>query len=470
MNLRYTTLITASMLAVAGTAVSGQSQTRPQSQTQTQSQPQTQRQAHTSAQSIQIAERLSAVQSGLYRAIAIAETYANGVAIGVRLAADQPLVTRQDRMDLDSRASGGSSDRGGAERIDSDRDSQTDIQRRSDEDRERQADDQQRRYEDRERQTDRQQLRPEDQDRRADQRQEQRTNWRDAPSSPLFAVVTCVVDGTHVRDVVIDMATNTVIGVHATEHRGSEQADLRWDSGDERYYSRDQAPSTDTVALYRASELMGATVRGAAGETLGEFDDLAIDPETNRVVYGVLRRGGLLGMGESRHAIPSSELTPPRSGRIVLGLSENHFENTSGFDNSSWPTKAETRLIRDGSVQAAAAPSATRIVKASDIIGRNVECSDGNGLGEVTDLIIEPRTGRVVYAVVKSDRGHMPVPMSSLTKSGDNYVLPMRMDELRSMPTLDVNSDPNWNDDSWNRRIHDSYGAKYETFSVSDGR
>ncbi|TVQ57629.1 MAG: PRC-barrel domain containing protein [Phycisphaerales bacterium] len=378
-------------------------------------------------------------RSGLHSAIAIAEMHSNGVAIGVRLSTNQDLITGQGRP--------------------------TGQQQSRPADRDRPTSQQQPRPGDQDRPTSQQPTRPADQDRQTGQ-QSTRSGDQDrqsGQSGQLFAIVTCVVDGTRVRDVIIDMGNNSVIGIQTAEFRGSQQHGLD--------YERDYDSSSGAASYARASDLMNATVRNRADKKLGDIDDLAIDPDANRVVYGVLRRGGFMGIGESRYAISSNQLAPLRNGRIMLDMDESRFENVSGFSNSDWPTKAESRLVASGTTQDTDdAPTAKRVVKASNIIGENVQCRDGNTVGKISDLIVEGRNGRVLYAIVNSNRGHMPVPMGALNKTDDKYTLPMSMNQLRSMPTLDTDRDQNWSDASWNRRIHEGYNTKFETASARDDR
>lgn len=294
-------------------------------------------------------------------------------------------------------------------------------------------------------------------------------------SSPLYAIVTCVIDRTKVRDVVVDMENGTVMGVQTASFRNNDRANTGNRSADGRDYdseydSDSDATSGAALGFARASDLMNASVSNKADENLGDIDELAIDPDTNRVVYGVLRRGGFLGMGESRYAIPCSELSPLRNGHIVLDLDESRLESFSRFDNDNWPTQAEPELTGRRTTQATDAPAAKRIVKASKIIGTKIHSSDGNTVGEISDLVIESRTERVLYAVVHTDRGHMAVPMARLKKTNETYTVPMSMEQLRAMPMLDTTRDPNWSDETWNRRNHESFGAQFETAAVRDDR
>jgi sporulation protein YlmC with PRC-barrel domain len=58
---------------------------------------------------------------------------------------------------------------------------------------------------------------------------------------------------------------------------------------------------------FRASKLIGMTVRNAAGESIGDINEIVLqkDGEVGAVIIGV---GGFLGLGEREVAIPFSQL------------------------------------------------------------------------------------------------------------------------------------------------------------------
>lgn len=296
---------------------------------------------------------------------------------------------------------------------------------------------------------------------------QQSPEFIDSQGDELFAVITCVIDQARVREIIVDMRDNSIVGVYAMDalRNGND-----FTSDDSSRYER-EATQTRSAANVRASDLMNATARTADGKRIGDIDELAIDPDSNRVVYAVLRRGGFLGMGESRFAIPTSELSIPHDGRMHTSLTETDFEGESGFENNNWPTRADQQWARTERADGTPAPAARRIVKATNIIGSSVECRDGNELGKIKDLIVEPRSGRVVYAIVNSSSGYLPVPMEVLRAKGDRggYSMPMTMTELRDRPTIQANRDPNWNDTAWNRSIYESYGLTIdERYPQSD--
>jgi sporulation protein YlmC with PRC-barrel domain len=108
----------------------------------------------------------------------------------------------------------------------------------------------------------------------------------------------------------------------------------------------ESASTTDRV--YRASQLIGATVSNAQGEKLGQIEDVVIDPVDADVAYAVLSFGGFLGMGEKYFAIPWNALTINTDAEgeldyLVLGVDKDTLQNAPGFDKSNWPNMASLR-------------------------------------------------------------------------------------------------------------------------------
>lgn len=58
---------------------------------------------------------------------------------------------------------------------------------------------------------------------------------------------------------------------------------------------------------FRAGKIKGTGVRNAVGQHVGEINDLVIDVESNRILYGILGDGGFCGMGVSQFVIPWEE-------------------------------------------------------------------------------------------------------------------------------------------------------------------
>lgn len=461
MKNRHTTIIAASILLMAGAAASAQTANdRPRT-------------------AIQNAAQLTSADITLVDAIGIAEKQTGGVAIAIRLTTDinefrdEPGADRwrsegrdQTSTDAERTNSRTAADaRRTAERTDSDGE-RTNTRTNPDEDR--------------------------------TSNRTTREGWGETGASdtraqqrPMFAVVTCVVDRSKIRDVYVDLAKKSVVLVR-TPH-AQDSAGLY----DQTRGDTDSAQSRRTFV--RASDLMNSAVRNTRGEKLGDIDELAINPETNHVVYGVLRRGGFLGMGESRYAISTSEFHNAADRHITLRIDESDFDDQSGFKNNDWPLHANAKWSSGADSQRsttqdaqrsraedsqrsrtedaqrsraedrteARTPTAKRIVKASDIIGSELRCSGDEEVGTISDLVVEPSTGRIAYAIVETDRGEIAVPIESIRSKGDDYSVMKTSEQMRLMPTIRRDRDPDWGDESWNRGMKQSYGSPEKSETIS---
>ena len=87
-----------------------------------------------------------------------------------------------------------------------------------------------------------------------------------------------------------------------------------------------------------ASTLNGDSVRNAAGEDLGNVDEIMIDIPSGRVAYAVLSFGGVLGMGNKLFALPWSALQVDEDEKcFILNVDKATLESAPGFDKNNWP-------------------------------------------------------------------------------------------------------------------------------------
>ncbi|WP_347986489.1 PRC-barrel domain-containing protein [Methylomonas sp. AM2-LC] len=104
-------------------------------------------------------------------------------------------------------------------------------------------------------------------------------------------------------------------------------------------------------------------------------------------------------------------------------------------------------------------------VKASSIIGSKVINSKGENLGDIKEIVIDPRLGRIAYAVI-SFGGFLSlgeklfaIPFSALDYSLQNseYVLNVSKERMESAPGFDTKHWPTMDDEQWNRDIYKYY-------------
>ncbi|WP_372397246.1 PRC-barrel domain-containing protein [Azospirillum sp. HJ39] len=106
-----------------------------------------------------------------------------------------------------------------------------------------------------------------------------------------------------------------------------------------------------------------------------------------------------------------------------------------------------------------------RAIAADDLEDAKLRSPDGNDLGSISELIIDPGTGRVAYAVVELGGflgigdADFPVPWALFAPSGDGYVLNVPKDTLTNAPRFDDKNRPNMNDRQWAMAVHTYYGV-----------
>lgn len=234
----------------------------------------------------------------------------------------------------------------------------------------------------------------------------------------------------------------------------------------------------------RASKLIGKNVENAQGENLGEIKDLIVDVGNQRVQYAVLSFGGALGLGDKLFAYPVSTFKPSADGdKMVLNVDKERFKDAPGFDKDKWPDWSDNRYRSDVDryfkADTAKAPArSARMMRASELIGKNVDDRRGKDAGEIEDLVVNMNNGRVAFAVLDFDKAWspddklLPVPLSALTFPGDkkkDLVLNVDRNRLDMARGFDENDWPDLNTAEFRRNMR-AHLAAIEKPSQRAGR
>ena len=178
-------------------------------------------------------------------------------------------------------------------------------------------------------------------------------------------------------------------------------------------------------AEWRASKLMGAKVTNAAGETIGDINDLLIDKE-NRVATVVSGIGGFLGIGERHAAFTFStlQLTRDASGDPLVRLNTTK-DQLKAMPEWQWnPASAEWRTEK--------------------LMGAKVRNTAGDTIGDINELLLD-KDGKVAAAVIGVGgflgvgERHAAVPFTSLQMTRDAKTDPVikvnvTREQLRAAP------------------------------------
>ncbi len=107
------------------------------------------------------------------------------------------------------------------------------------------------------------------------------------------------------------------------------------------------------------------------------------------------------------------------------------------------------------------------VLSSSTLSGEEVVNRDGENLGDIKDLMIDVKTGRVTYAVLEfggfigmgSKLFAVPLSAMELDTSNKRFILDQSKERLENAPGFDKDHWPDFADEGWNASIHSYYGV-----------
>jgi BON domain/PRC-barrel domain len=137
------------------------------------------------------------------------------------------------------------------------------------------------------------------------------------------------------------------------------------------------------TGLVRTSEVVGLSVKDAAGKDAGKIEDLLMDARGD-VAYAVVSFGGLLGVGDKLYAVPWNAFMVDREHKTAyLDVSKATLENAPSFSRDRWPAASDREwgssahsAWNDASITAGVKARLAR-EKAATLLKVNVDTNQG---------------------------------------------------------------------------------------------
>ena len=228
---------------------------------------------------------------------------------------------------------------------------------------------------------------------------------------------------------------------------------------------------TPNVMLYRLKDVVDLDLRNEADKSCGEIDALLIDPSNGAIVYALVGKGGVLGIGEKEHLIPWEKiqvLPKDSSDDKVIGKTALRVEQIERAPvyKSDTAVDTETERMARTSVGLSADGLATRtsrLISTKDIDDCKVIGSDDNKF-EVEQIVLAPREGAIAYIVVDAGSKMAALPWSMVQTRWDKNDL-----QLHSAVTKErLLAAPAFDDKDWKRMRTGAWVQELSTFHSTD--
>ena len=257
-----------------------------------------------------------------------------------------------------------------------------------------------------------------------------------------------------IRDLVIDLRSGAVTHAILDLAKSRREArvpmrELGLAPSGEPMLDIDRAQLADRAATeMRASRLIDMEVENRQGRNLGEVEDLVIDLPGARVQFAVLELQNAFDLGRKLFAYRLTDFSTGGGRRLILDVDPAQLRQARGFSEDSWPRWSDSywtsyqpepggRPLPGMAPEALSAPAAAggtartvTLMRARELLGKQVRNRDGSPAGEIEDLVVDLRNGAITHAVIdiEGTLQQARVPIDVLAMDADAGELTLGLD------------------------------------------
>jgi len=237
------------------------------------------------------------------------------------------------------------------------------------------------------------------------------------------------------------------------------------------------AAGEQVVHLYKHSDLNDLDLKNG-DKSIGELDGIIIDSTDGRIVFAMVGKGGVLGIGEKEHLIPweSIKVTakdPAKNEGAVArtNLTAEQIEAAPVFKKKEPIDATLVRRVREN----AKLPSdssweriaGTNLVCSPDLKGSSVRSPDDKDLGNIDEIVVSADDGMIAYVVLGAGgvlglgEKHVALPLSMIECSYDKDG---KLVVHSPLTKEKVEKAPEYTSKDWKRMAEGNYVREVSTY------
>ena len=192
--------------------------------------------------------------------------------------------------------------------------------------------------------------------------------------------------------------------------------------------------------LEEAKKVIGTDLKDNKNQSIGKIEDLVVDLESGRLLYGIAAISG-----SDKVAIAPTALLPQGAGKgHVVSLAKDKVTGAPKIDASSESDLGNAAFV--GQVfqyygvptwwESQNAGAFNNVHKVSTLSGQTVKNVANADFGKIDDVIIDLQAGRIPFVILTAANASYAIPPNAFTLNADKKTLVTGLDEntLKSGP------------------------------------
>jgi sporulation protein YlmC with PRC-barrel domain len=236
---------------------------------------------------------------------------------------------------------------------------------------------------------------------------------------------------------VYDNQQNTTVAQNSAKDTKDNNG-LRVRRNANRNQGSNQTSAQGLTSIEDARRLTGMEVRGAANEDLGELQQIVVDLESGRALYGVVNlkgQGGLKPVTLQNIALSGDDKSLRYKGDVSKLKSAPEFDRNSDIGSADYVNRVYTQFGQERNWFEASGKF-NNVHRVTELFNAKVQNSQNENIGQVQNLMIDLGNARALYvivsapALVKGDNV-LAIPPNAFTQGGNAKTLVTGLDKAK---------------------------------------